>query len=104
MVQFAILFDEPADAPAFDAYYDEVHIPLVHRLPGLERVEVVRYSGGLDGTPAAYHQLTTLYFADAATMEAALGSPEGQATTEDVERFPGRPERVLMVGEVSPAD
>ena len=24
-------------------------------------------------------------------------------TTEDVERFPGRPERVLIVGEVRPA-
>jgi uncharacterized protein (TIGR02118 family) len=102
MVQFAILFAKPADVAAFDAYYDEVHTPLVHRLPGLERLEVVRYSGDLDGAPAPYHQLTTLYFADAATMEAALGSPEGQATTEDVERFPGRPERVLMVGEVSP--
>jgi uncharacterized protein (TIGR02118 family) len=104
MVQFAILFAEPADAPAFDAYYDEVHVPLVCRLPGLERLEVVRYSGDPDGVPVPYHQLTTLYFADEAAMEAALGSPEGQATTEDVERFPGRPDRVLMVGEVSPAD
>jgi uncharacterized protein (TIGR02118 family) len=74
----------------------------VHRLPGLERVEVVRYTKSLDGTAPQYHQLTTLYFADAPTMEAALASPEGQATTEDVERVPGRPERVLMVGEVSP--
>ena len=44
MVQFAILFDRPADVAAFDAYYDEVHTPLVHRHPGLERLEVVRPS------------------------------------------------------------
>jgi uncharacterized protein (TIGR02118 family) len=103
MVQFAILFAKPADVAAFDAYYDDVHTPLVHRLPGLERLEVVRYSSALDGGAPQYHQLTALYFADTATMEAALASPEGQATTEDVERFPGRPERVLMVGEVTPA-
>jgi uncharacterized protein (TIGR02118 family) len=100
MVQFAILFAKPPDPAAFDSYYDDVHMPLVRLLPGLERAEVVRFTRDLDGEAPGYHQLTALYFRDAEAMDAALSSPEGQATARDVELFPGRPERTLMVGEV----
>jgi uncharacterized protein (TIGR02118 family) len=100
MIKLTILFDEPGDIGAFDTYYDETHAPLVQRIPGLERFEIVRYSAGPDGAAPLYHQICGLYFADAATMRVALESREGRVTTADVENFPGNPVRTLIVGEV----
>jgi uncharacterized protein (TIGR02118 family) len=50
-------------------------------------------------TPAPYQVIATLYFNDAATLQSALGSADGQAVVADIPNFYGAmPD--LMIGDV----
>jgi uncharacterized protein (TIGR02118 family) len=42
---------------------------------------------GTPGGPAPYHLIATLTFDDAAAIQAAFASPEGQAAGADVQTF-----------------
>ena len=41
-VRLLVGYEMPADPEAFDRHYDQVHIPLGRRLPGLRRYTVGR--------------------------------------------------------------
>jgi uncharacterized protein (TIGR02118 family) len=82
-VKLTVVYTKPDDADAFDKHYFGVHVPLVDKLPGLQRVEVAKISGGPMGSPSPYHLMAELYFADEAALNAALGSPEGAETGKD---------------------
>jgi uncharacterized protein (TIGR02118 family) len=82
-VKLVVLYSRPADPALFDQLYQDVHVPLVRAIPGLERFESGRIDAALDGGEHSWHRIAELYFADAAAMDAAFGSPEGQATAAD---------------------
>ena len=51
------------------------------------------------GTPAPYQAITSLYFGDAAALEGAVKSAEGQAVVADIANFyDGMPD--VMIGEI----
>jgi uncharacterized protein (TIGR02118 family) len=82
-VKLTVVYAEPEDAGAFDKHYFEVHVPLVDRLPGLQRTEISKVSGGPMGSPSPYHLIAELYFADEDALDAALATPEGGAMGKD---------------------
>lgn len=82
-VKMTVVYTQPEDAEAFDKHYMDVHAPLVQRLPGLQRVELARVSGGPMGSPSPYHWIADLYFEDEGALNQALGSPEGAETAAD---------------------
>ena len=87
----------------FDAdYYLDKHMSLTSEKlesHGLKRTEVRKILGTPMGTPAPYQIITTLYFGDAAALEGAFTSAEGQAVVADIANFyDGMPD--LMIGEV----
>jgi len=82
-VKLTVVYAEPEDAGAFDKHYFGVHVPLVGRVPGLQRTEISKVSGGPMGSPSPYHLIAELYFADEDALNAALASPEGGATGKD---------------------
>jgi uncharacterized protein (TIGR02118 family) len=87
----------------FDAdYYLAKHMPLTAEKLGplgLRNAEVRKILGTPMGTPAPYHVITSLYFNDAASLQNALGSAEGQAVVADIPNFyHGAPD--VMIGEV----
>lgn len=88
MIKVLALYGMPADAKAFDDYYFSRHVPLAKTLPGLRGYEVSRgpVTGIMDGS-RPYHLVATLSFDSMAALQAALGSPEGQATAADVGNF-----------------
>ncbi len=86
MHKIVVLYPPQPDPEAFRAYYVETHIPLARKLPGLL---ALRYSfdvQGVGGEPP-YFCVFEGEFADAPSMEAAMGSPEGQAVAGDVPNF-----------------
>lgn len=87
MVRFVILYDVPADTAAFDAHYHDVHLPLAKKLPGLRRYTISRGLTTVQG--AKVHLAAELDFDDMAALQAAFGSPEGQAAAKDVGEFAG---------------
>jgi uncharacterized protein (TIGR02118 family) len=84
--QLTVLYNQPDDPAAFDAYYEQTHAPLTARLPGLESFTVTKPGPGPDG-PAATYLVAALRFADKAAFKAAVTSEPGKASTADVANF-----------------
>src|SRR5438876_10899446 len=86
MAQVLVLYHTPADPAAFDRYYRETHIPIAQKIPGLRSYSI---SSGpvraLAGT--APYLVAILKFDSVADINAALVSPEGQATAADLANF-----------------
>jgi len=86
MAELVVIYKTPTDPAAFDKYYVATHIPLAKKLPGLKKYQV---SSGAVGGPggSAVHLVATLTFDSVPAIEAALGSPEGQAAAGDLPNF-----------------
>jgi uncharacterized protein (TIGR02118 family) len=87
MVQLVVCYGSPDDPSAFDRHYAETHVPLVHKIPGLRRFEAGKVLGTPDGSPAPYYWIAELTFDSGEDLQAAMGSPEGQAAGADVATF-----------------
>ena len=87
MVKLVVAYGQPEDPAAFDKYYAETHIPLVHKIPNLRRFESGKVLGTPEGSPAPFYYLAELSFEDADELQASLGSSEGQAAADDVATF-----------------
>lgn len=83
MMKLTVMYTPPSDPEAFDAHYTSVHIPMVQKMPGLERLETSRSVPGPDGAPAPLHRTADLYFASPDAMGEAFGSEIGQETGKD---------------------
>jgi uncharacterized protein (TIGR02118 family) len=87
VAKLVALYKIPQDAARFDAYYYEKHVPLAKTIKGLRRYEV---SSGMVATaqgPSEFHLIAELTFDSLAAIQAALASPEGQATGADLANF-----------------
>ena len=82
-VKLTVVYGKPDEADTFDKHYHEVHMPIVARWPGVERVEVAKVSGGPMGSPAPYHLITEIYFGDEAALNDALASEPGREAGKD---------------------
>jgi len=82
-VKLTIVYGKPDDADGFDQHYNDVHMPIVGRWPGVQRTEVARVSGGPGGSASPYHLITEIYFADNDALNAALGSEAGREAGKD---------------------
>jgi uncharacterized protein (TIGR02118 family) len=84
--QVTVLYHQPDDTAAFDRYYDETHIPLVVKIPGLRGYTVSR-PGPDENGPAACHLVASLVFDSQEEMAGAMASEEGQAAVADLANF-----------------
>lgn len=82
-VKLSVVYGKPDDPEAFDKHYAEVHMPIVGRWPGVERVELAKVTGGPLGSPSPYHQIAEIYFADENALNEALGSEAGRDAGKD---------------------
>jgi uncharacterized protein (TIGR02118 family) len=87
MVKLVVMYGQPQDPTAFDAYYADTHVPLVEKIPDLRRFEAGKVLGTPDGGAPPFYYFAELSFDDAAALQLSLGSPEGQAAAADVETF-----------------
>jgi uncharacterized protein (TIGR02118 family) len=85
-----VLYPQPADPAAFDKYYFSTHIPLARKVPYLRSM---KFNAGapvaIAGT--APYLIAELEFDSMADLQAAVASPEGQATGADVPNFASNP-------------
>jgi len=81
--RMVVIYAQPADPAAFDAHYENVHIPLAKQLEGLRRYEVSRgpvvtVAGGKDA-----YLVGTLHFDSLAAIKAAFATEIGRACAAD---------------------
>jgi uncharacterized protein (TIGR02118 family) len=86
MVRFLVLYDMPEDPQAFDRHYNEIHIPLAKRLPGLLRYTVSRNLSAVQGGKE-YYLIAELDWESPEAMRAAFASDIGKQTAADVPKF-----------------
>jgi uncharacterized protein (TIGR02118 family) len=80
------LYNTPADPTAFEQYYRGTHIPIAKRMPGLRSYVVSKGPlASVGGAP--YYLVAVLRFASMNAIQAAVGSPEGQAVLADIPKF-----------------
>jgi uncharacterized protein (TIGR02118 family) len=87
MAKLIAMYGIPNDREAFDRYYFERHVPIAKKVPGLRTYEITRGSIMTPDGIAPYHLIAVLTFDSVAAVQAALGSPEGQATAADLANF-----------------
>jgi uncharacterized protein (TIGR02118 family) len=87
MATLAVMYKTPKDVAAFDKHYVEKHIPLVRKIPGLRKYEVSQGPVATPAGPSGYHLVALLQYDNVAAIQAAFGSPEGQAAVADVQGF-----------------
>jgi uncharacterized protein (TIGR02118 family) len=96
MVKLTVLYGPPTDPAAFDDYYTNTHVPLVDRMPGLQRFEASRVVAAPDGDEPPYYRIAELWFESQEALQASMGSPEGQATAGDIPNFASGGATVLI--------
>jgi uncharacterized protein (TIGR02118 family) len=96
MSKLIALYQTPNDPAEFDSRYFGSHMPLIKRLPGLEKTEITRFTRTLMGS--GFYLMAEMYFADRETLKAALKSPEMEAAGANLNSF-AEGLYVLMLGE-----
>ena len=81
MARFVVMYDTPSDVDAFERHYNDVHIPLAKRCPGLRRYTRSHEPAAVISEPC--YMVVMLDWDDMAALEAVLGSEIGQRTAED---------------------
>ena len=98
MAKLFAIYQQPADAAAFDDHYFSKQVPLAKTLPGLRSYEVTRGDVmGMAGKHGVY-MVAILEFDSMAAIQAAIASPQGQATAADLANFAGAGVDI-MIGE-----
>jgi uncharacterized protein (TIGR02118 family) len=85
--QLIALYKKPDDVDAFLAHYQDVHAPLVRKVPGLQSMQVSRVEGDAFGGEPPYFMVATMNFGDAETFKNALRSEENKAAGKDLMTF-----------------
>ena len=81
-----VLYGIPDDPVAFDSYYTSTHVPLANKIPGVQWF-TYRHLTTLDGSTPPYHLIAEVAFDSLESLQAALGSPEGEAAAADLQNF-----------------
>jgi uncharacterized protein (TIGR02118 family) len=82
-VKLVVLYAQPEQPEEFERHYTEQHVPLVHKMPGLQQFYAGRLVSAGDGGELSYYRIAELTFADQGALEAAQSSEQGQATAAD---------------------
>jgi uncharacterized protein (TIGR02118 family) len=72
---------------AFDQHLRETHAALVAQMPGLRRLVINSVQPDPSGAPRAWDAIAEDWFDDSEALQAALGSPQGQAVYADAATF-----------------
>jgi uncharacterized protein (TIGR02118 family) len=87
MVKLVVAYGQPEDPAGFDEHFVNTHIPLVEQISNLRRFESGKVVGTPDGSAPPFYYLAELSFDDVEQLQAAMGSPEGEAAGADVATF-----------------
>lgn len=101
MAKILVLYNQPADAGAFDRYYVSSHVPIAKKLPGLKSFTYAKPASP-GGSKAPYYLVAELSFGSMAALQKAMESDAGRAAAADVGKF--APEgAVVLICDAQPA-
>jgi uncharacterized protein (TIGR02118 family) len=98
MVKLIALYRNPVNIEEFEKHYNEVHMPLVAKIPGLLKTEQAKLKG-FPGQEVKYFMATEMYFESLDSLNAGMASPEGKASGRDLMNF-ARDYVEMFIGEI----
>ena len=87
MVKMTFLYGHPTDPAAFEDYYVNNHLPLIERVPNVQRLEMARVVATPNGSEPPYYRITEAWFESVEQMQGVVSSEEGQAAVADLQNF-----------------
>jgi uncharacterized protein (TIGR02118 family) len=87
MSKLIALYKQPPDPVSFEQDYFGTHLPLIARVPGLQRTVLTRVNRTLMGE--GFYLMAEMFFPDADTLKAGLRSPEMGAAGDNLNSFAG---------------
>jgi uncharacterized protein (TIGR02118 family) len=79
------LYKQPTEPGAFDESYFNTHLPLLAKVPGLQKTVITRFTRTLMGE--GYYLMAEMYFEDYDAYRAGMKSPEMAAAGENLNSF-----------------
>jgi len=84
MYKVTVLYEHPEDVGQFEKHFREQHLPLAKKMHGVSKIEITKFDSSADGGEPEYYGMSEIFFGSKAEMEETMGSPEGQATINDL--------------------
>jgi uncharacterized protein (TIGR02118 family) len=84
-MKLTALYKQPLETAAFDDAYFNTHLPLLNKVPGLQKTVITRFSRTLMGE--GFYMMAEMYFSDSSTLRSAMKSPEMAAAGENLNSF-----------------
>jgi uncharacterized protein (TIGR02118 family) len=84
-MKLVALYKQPQDPEAFDEAYFSTHLPLIQKVPELQKTVITRFSRTIMGD--GYYMMAEMYFPDADRLKSAMRSPEMAVAGENLNSF-----------------
>ncbi len=84
-MKLVALFKQPEDPEAFDEAYFNTHMPLIQKVPGLQKTVITRFTRTLMGE--GLYLMNEMYFSDSNALKIAMKSPEMAAAGDTLDHF-----------------
>lgn len=78
-----VVYQNPRDPEGFEKHYDEVHVPLAKKLPGLRKYEISKGPVVPIAGARQPYRIASLYFDDMEAIRTAFASEIGRACAAD---------------------
>jgi uncharacterized protein (TIGR02118 family) len=85
VTKLVAIYKQPPDPEAFDEAYFKTHLPLLAKVPGLQRTALTRFKRTIQGDQI--YLMAEMYFSDSDALKAGLRSPEMAAAGENLNSF-----------------
>jgi uncharacterized protein (TIGR02118 family) len=92
LVKLTVLYGRPDDPAAFEEHYVNNHLPLVEKVPNLQKFEsfktiATKIVATPDGSEPNYYRISEYSFEDMDRLISSLSTSEGQAPQNDIPIF-----------------
>jgi uncharacterized protein (TIGR02118 family) len=95
------LYKQPTDVQGFEDAYFQTHLPLLNKVPGLQKTVITRFTRTLMGE--GLYMMAEMYFTDPNALKTAMKSPEMAQAGENLNSF-AQGLTILMYGEEQPTE
>lgn len=101
MKKMIVLYGQPDDSDAFMKYYEDVHLPVALKIPGLKKLVANHVTADAMGGKPGHFLIAELHFHDDAAFDAAMSSEQNMAAGRDLANFATGGVSVLITDETT---
>jgi uncharacterized protein (TIGR02118 family) len=86
-MKLVALYKQPTDPDAFDQAYFNTHLPLISKVPGLNKTTITKFNRTYMGE--GYYMMAVMEFESIDSLKVGMKSPEMAEAGENLNNFAG---------------